>query len=742
MKKSAPPALLAVLAAASVFAKDAPVVIPSAIERPIAEVAPGTVEKMGPDAGTRFLLESDGVTFVDATGHVPASMITIENGATVEDPCGLSVLEFGGDPGSITIHDRGKLSGIGDGFSIAAWIRLTEPMAAETTCGFAEKGKLWSGRESFRLSIRAGAFLTLDSLAFVPETIDAAPVAGASGKRMKAQTSYPSPGNTMNGLNRFPAGKWTHVAFTYDRARRLLRTWVDFGVDREAFNAWHEVASEVIQDDASPLVLFKGATRLRVAQVRFSTLPAELGEVPPARIDVAELPYRDCSYVRFTQTSDNIPLPAEVTVMNISPPAQNAVFRYPLNDRLPHNYLIPPHVYRNVRSDLVVRVFHKGGEVFKAEAPLINPSVSSPAAWRFLRGAPWATGPKHPAWWIDRDNILSHHGTNVFPVGVYFVRTNDFDFVADLGFTMIALRRDTARIPEWKFRQDVKPYYAKAAARGITVVADRSEDDRPGEGFLFTYDEPWGYSLDFIREGYRRQRDARAHPAELPIVIAQNNWQRYRETGLACDILAVDPYCRGASPLRFVYDATRAALREVDGLKPVMTVVDDYGEAFQHSTGDELRTKTYLGVIAGASSVFFYSWDEGATNDTALSSRNMPEVVENCRRLLGELRELNPVLATPNLPNGPAIEPALPRGFFACAKQGPDGRRYLFVASDLFKPATKTLVLPSAAGMTAALLRGPLLAGASSSLAFDAEGKADITLPPQGTGVYCLESMP
>ena len=734
--------LALMLAAASMFAKDAPVGIPSAIERPPAEVAPGTVEKMTPDAGTRFLLESDGIDFIDAAGRIPGPMITVENGKTVEDPCGLSVLEFGGEPGSITIQDQGKLAGIGDGFSIAAWIRLTEPMVEGSSFTFAEKGKRWSGRESFRLSIRAGAFLTLDSLALVPEPIDPAPVAGASEQRMKTKTSYPSPGNTMNGLNRFPAGKWTHIAFTYDRARRLLRTWVDSGVDREAFNAWHEVASEVVQDDASPLVLFKGATRLRVAQVRFSTLPVALGDVPPARIDVAELPYRNCSYVRFTQTSDGIPLPAEVTVMNISPPAQNAVFRYPLNDRGPHNYLIPPHVYRNVRSDLVVRVFHKGREVFKAEAPLINPSVSSPASWRFLRGAPWTTGPKHPAWWIDNDNVISRHGTNVFPVGVYFVRTNDFDFVADLGFTMIALRRDTARIPEWKFRQDAEPYYAKAAARGITVVADRSADERPGEGFLFTYDEPWGYSLDFIREGYRHQRNARARSAELPIVIAQNNWQRYRETGLACDILAVDPYCRGAAPLRFVYDATRAALREVDGLKPVMTIVDDYGEAFQHSTGDELRTKTYLGVIAGASSVFFYSWDEGATNDTALSSRNMPSVVENFRSLLGELKALNPVLASPNLAESPAIEPAVPRGFFACAKQGTGGRRYLFIASDLFRPATKTIVYPSAAGKTAALLRGPLLAGASSSLAFNAEGKADITLPPQGTGVYLLESMP
>ena len=742
MKKCISLILLAACAGAVVLAQDVPVNLPSVIERPVATVAPGTVTRMKPDAGTLFMLESDGIDFVDVTGRIPALAIKVENGTIVDDPCGLDVLEFGGTAGSITIEDRGKLAGIGDGFLIAAWIRLTEPVPAGSSFGFAEKGKRWSGRESFRLLIRPGAFLTLDSLALIPESIEPAPVAGASEKRLKAKSAYPTPGNTMNGLNRFAAGKWTHIAFTYDRKRRLLRTWVDFGIDREAFNAWHEVASEVVQDADSPLVLFKGAMRLRVAQLHFSTLPSEIGDVPPARIDVAELPYRECSYVRFTQTSDKLPLPAEVTVMNISTPSQNAVYRYTLNDREPHNYLIPPHIYRNVRSDVVVRVFHKGREVFKADAPLINPAVTSPASWRFLRGAPWTNGPKRPAWWIDEHNTISHHGTNVFPVGIYFVRTNDFDFAADLGFTMIGLREDNRKIPLWEFRRDTAHYYAKAAARGITLFADRSADDRPGEGFIFAFDEPWGYNLEHIREGYRKLRSARARPAELPIVVTQNNWQRYRETGLACDILAVDPYCRGASPLRFVYDATRAAIREVDGLKPVMTIVDDYGEAFQHSTADELRTKTYLGVIAGASAVAYYSWDEGETPDTALSSRNMPEVVENFRWLLAELKKLNPVLASPNLAERPRIEPAVPRGFFTCAKQGAKGRRYLFIASDLFKTETRRVVYPPAAGKTATLAYGPLLEGASANLTFNAEGQADITLPPQGTGIYLLESMP
>ena len=711
--------------------------LPSALEAPLQPRAAGGVEKMAADSDTLFLLEADGSGFADTAGRIPASAIQVANGEMADDPCGLTVLRFGEKPGSITVQDSGKLS-FADGLTIEAWVFLEAPMQEKQKFGFAEKAhKKWDKR-AFSLTLDPGHVLTLGHLCFVGEEIQAAPVAGREKRPLSPVEFYPGRCNTMNGLNAFPAGKWTHLAFTYDRAHRLLRTWVDFGVDREALNAWYEVASEIVDDDAEPVTLFKGATNIRIAQIRFSRSARQVGAVPPVKMHVSELPYRGCRYVTLIQTSDDLPLPAEVTVMNIRPPVLNAVHRFVLNDREVHRYPIPEHVWACAESELVVRIFHKGREVFRQDSHLINASAASPASWRFLRGAAWTNGPKHPDWWIEENNVISHFGTNVFPIGIYHVTTNDFDFVADLGFTMIGLRKPDSKLSEHTWRQAQEPYYAKAAARGVTLFAHSDVDDRPGEGFIYAFDEPWGYSLEPIRRRYQALRSSREHPADLPIVATQNNWQRYRETALAADILAVDPYCRGRMPLRFVYDATRAALRETDALKPVMTIVDSYGSERMRPSYEELRTMSYLAVIGGASALSFYAWDDGIEKGKSTNTREMPESVENYRRLLPELKAMTPALAAPNMAGGPVFEPAAPRGFFACAKAGADRTLYIIAASDLYSAGARRMAFPAAAGKTAKLLYGPAGPGASERLAFDAAGKAEITLPALGTAVYVV----
>lgn len=712
------------------------VALPPPLEAPRASSLPGRVDKLAPDEDTRFLLESDGIDFHDAAGRIPAAAIQVVNGEMVDDPCGLSVLRFGEKPGSITVKDDGRID-FAEGLTIEAWVFLEAPMLEKQTFGFAEKPHRQWDRHAFALTLVPGHFLTLGHLGFVGEKIDGAPVPGREHRPLKPVEWYPGRGNTMNGLNAFPAGKWTHLAFTYDRGRRLLRTWVDGGLDRQAFNPWYEVASELVDDDHEPVILLKGATNLRVAQIRLSRATREIGPVPPVKIHVAELPYRNCHYVTLIPTAAQLPLPLEVTVMNIRPPVLNAVNRFVLNDRVMHHYPIPAHVWACSESELAVRLFHQGREIFRHDSYLMNAKMDNPSTWRFLRGGPWGVGPQRPAWWIDEDNRITHHGTNVFPLGIYHVTTNDFELVASLGFTMIGLRKDDgSKLSNQAWYQVKEPYYAKAAALGVTLFADDNVIDRPGEGFIYAFDEPWGFSLEPIRRRYQALRSARERPAELPVVATQNNWQRYRETGLACDILAVDPYCRGRMPLRFVHDATHAARRETDFLKPVLTIVDSYGSERMRPSFDELRTMSYLGVIGGASALSYYAWDDGVVDDIPTNTRDLPEHVANFRRLLAELRELTPILAMPNLAEAPAFEPAAPRGFFACAKQGPDRRLYLIVASDLYQSETRTLRCAALAGQTAVLTHGPATAGASETLVFDADGRTTVTLPALGTAVF------
>lgn len=730
--------MLCVLSPASAATTGLPEIAPNVEQPQDGKPAAVALERIRADKTTLLLLEPGVTDMEDASGHIPKHDIKVENGEIVEDKVAGSALRFGEKPGSVTIEDKGRL-GFSDGVTVEAWVFLEEPVG-EKPFGLAEKAGKGMESASFGISLCKGNRLTLDYVGLKGEMPDYTPEEGVHVWKVTPEgRPYPGRCNTMNGLCLFPAGKWTHVAFTFDRPRHLLRTWVDFGVDREAFNAWREVAADLVDDDDVPLVLFKGATNMRVAQLHVASSAKTIGNAPPVRIYLSELAYRGYSYVHVVQTSDDLPLPCEVLVGNMSPPGMNAVNRYVLNDREPHNYLVPVHIYKNVTSTLVVRFLHQGREIHRYETLLCNPSAEGPANWRFLRGAPWQSGPKHPDWWIDGGNVIRHHGKPVFPIALSHVRTNAFELVSQLGFDMVGPAKDNLKDPTWKWRQALAPSFRRADELGITLTVDECEEDRPAQGMLYAFDEPWGYSFEPMRQRYRNLRSARERPAELPVSGAQNNWQRYRETAACTDVFAIDPYCRGDTPLRFVYDATRAAVRETDGLKPIETMIGNYGPADERPDYDELRTMSYLAVIGGASMLGYYAWDDGPEPAGPSDSALMPQVVADYRRLLAELHSLDWALTVPNAKPHPTIEPSMPRGFFACAKRERGGteRTCLIVASDLYRTTTRTLVYPPAAGRKVALLFGPGRDGGfTRELEFDPAGRAQVTIPPLCTLVF------
>ena len=716
--------------------------MPFSVEQPLTEPPPCQgLARIQADKATLLLLEPDVMDLVDASGHIPQADIKVENGEIADDPVAGAVLRFGGNPGSVTISDKGRLAFL-DGATVEAWVFLEEDVG-DKPFGLAEKAAPKGDRATFGLSLHKGNRLTLDYVCLNGEVADYTDEEGVHVRKATPEGRlYPGRCNTMNGLSLFPAGKWTHVAFTYDRPRHLIRTWVDFGIDREAFNGWREVATELMDDDDVPLVLFKGATNLRVAQVHVASAAKKIGIAPPVLVHATELAYRGYGYIHVVQTSDDLPLPCEVLVGNLDPPSQNAVNRYVINDREPHNFLIPPHRYRNVTSELVVRFLHKGREIHRYETLICNPSAEGPANWRFLRGAPWTSGPLHPDWWLGDDNVIRYKEKPVFPLATGHVRTNGFELVASLGFTTFGLSKDVGKIQNWQWLKHIEPYFARAAELGVTLTVGECIEDRPAQGFLYAFDEPWGYSFAPKRQRYRNLRAARERPADLPVSGSQNNWQRYRETAACTDVFVIDPYCYGDTMMRFVYDATRAAVRETDGLKPIETIVANYGEAADRPDYDELRTMSYRAVVGGANMLAYYAWDEGDEPGGPQDTSLMPQAIDDYRRLLSELRSLEWALSVPNTEPGPAIEPARPRGFFACAKKarGNDPRTCLIIASDLYRTTTRTIVFPPAAGKKAVLLFGPGREGElTRELVFDGEGRAQVTIPPLSTLVFEYE---
>lgn len=531
---------------------------------------------------------------------------------------------------------------------------------------------------------------------------------------------------------KFPAQRWTHVAFTYDPAYRTLRTWVDFGIDREGFNPWHELADEIV-NDGGDLVLFWNSPGVKVAQIHIAGKALEIGRTPPARFFVTENAYREAGYVRLAPVSDAFPVPCEVAVRNNGNEA-----RYKMTSRAPANFPIPSAGVLNEQTELLVRVLVEGREFCRHETVVLNPSVKDVNVWRRLRGDREAPD-GHPEWWLNDDNTFSWKGEPFFPLGLYHVRTNAFDLVCDLGFNILDLVRDTSTnaVPAWN--REHEKFFAKAVERGVMLNPRSCVAGREGQSLMICFDEPWGYTFEPMRQAFMDLRDARTRAAELPLTGAMNNLMRFREMGMVTDVMSLDPYCRGGTPFRYIYDATRMAVRETDGLKPVFPVLANYGSARYRPDFDELRTASYLAIIGGANGLCYYAWDDSDAPGGPQDTTTMPDQIENFRRLFAEFKALNAVLTVPNMKDGPVVADDEPRGVFVCAKREREkaGRVYVFVASDLYRTATRTLRFPLMAGRTATLVYGPGRSGTrSENLVFDATGTATVTLPPLSTLVF------
>jgi len=699
---------------------------------------PQRVERLKATSATRLFLKVKDGAFCDVSTSAAKPVVS---GATVfRDETMGDVLRFAPDAqkSGITVPNIPGVT-FKDGVTIEALVYLEGPVKK---CSFAEKyEKPWTG-SPFKLHLERS--LTLFSLSFKGEPIDFAEFEGMHKWKLRPDGGYPGEGNRMHGWHSIATGRWTHVAFTYNAKNQHLATWVNRGIDREAFNPWREQFPTLSHQDKAPFRFFTGAAGLRVAEIRVAEKGEEIGFSAPLRIYPTELAYRGYSYIHVEPVTETLPLPVEIVVENQAPGSgAKKVVSYVLNDLKPHNYRIPTAEFLNTTSELVVRLLKDGRELWKYETLLCNPWAGSPMSYRMIRGEPLSGAwPKHSDWWIQEDNTITYKGKPVFPIMTSHVQTNDLDKVFDLGFNMV----DVARPPKMgtfdtSWRKVIDDCCAKAAARGKWIQVGSDKPDRPGEGYLYAFDEPHGYSFAPMLATYRALRAARSRSAELPVTGGQNNWQRYRETGMVTDILAVDPYWRGRSPLRSLYDAVKCAIRDTDGLKPITLDVGSYGPRSARPNYDELRTQSYMGVVAGCRSLYYYSWDEGPGQNTA----EMPDVCADYKRLFDEFKRFDGALTVPNAEPCPTIAEGPRQGFFACVKnvrvpaKAKRKPAYLFVVSDLYRLSERTLVYPPAAGKKAKLASGSDLPGCSKEIVFDAEGKGKLTLPPLGCGVYEFE---
>ena len=691
-----------------------------------------------PDKNTDLLIGVKGGKVVDLSGRVATEKIRATGVEIVPDARFGEVMRFTGDKrGGIVVPDEGKI-GFGRGFTVEGWIFLEREVTNDMSfaCKYGKDWQKWSFSTSLEKDSRFGVGL----LGFEGEPIDFTEDEKKHQWGFRPDKGYGGRGGCSHGHTRIPVGEWVHVAYSYDASRSLHRLWVNGSVDREFFRR-HTLTRKVCDEDDAPVRLFSKADGIKVAQVRLSPMARDLGVTAPVRVFIHENAWRDEGYVHVQPVRDDLPVPVEIEVMNVHIPFFTLAERATLSSATaPINVPIPKCKFPCLKSTLVVKVRKDGREIWRHETFIRNPKPETGGMSKFYSGkGPW-DGRERPDWRIEADNTFTYKKQPIFPLMIYAGRPDCFDELADIGFNMISMRPPKG-VKKWEWPAMKEPFFARAAEKGVTLTADGDVPGRPAQGFDFLMDEPYDYTFETFRDRFMDARNGRRHATTLPLVATQNNQTRYRETSMACDILAPDPYTKGREPMRGIYDAIRAACEDVDHLKPVMCIVGNYGTAKYRPDPEELRTMCYLAIAAGSTALGFYSWDDGDVPGGPMDTSKMPDQIAAYRRLFKEFKELEPALTTANV-GIPEIVPREPRGFFPCVKKGRDKRIYLFVASDLYRSATRTLVIPSAAGRTAKLLFAPWREGklaAKPSLVFNAKGAAEVALPPVSSAVYVFE---
>ncbi len=699
-------------------------------------------KRLRSDTQTSFLVEAKGGKIIDASGRIANEALVIKDVAVEKDSVFGEVMVPQGGKCAVIVPDLGKISFKG-GATIEAWVMLL-PGRTKNVQLANKDGKTWQQR-TFELHFTKSNRLSVDHYATKDEPIDFTEDELKHHWGFRPDNSFGGLHFGTNGNTPMSTGVWTHVAWTYDEKRALVRTWIDGSIDREFFEREPMVSHELADVDASPVALFSGAMGIKVAQVRLSEGARLLGITPPVRTFIHESPYwKKGGYVHIKPVNDRLPLPVEIEVMNIHMPFMSKVNRVTLTSATQAvNVPIPKHTFANVRSDLVIKLKKNGRELWRQEAIIGNPSPCTIEMADFYAGkTPYPAKQSLLEWKIAEDNTFLYKGKPILPLHLYFVRPPHWELVTELGFNMFSFRGDSGAKP-WQTAAMVAPFYEKAAAKGVTVTTLSDQPGRLGQGFIFAFDEPYGYTFEKLRQTYLDYRSSRSKSTLLPVYSSQNNQTRYRETSMCCDILGPDPYNKGRTPLRNIYDAICGAVLQVDDRKPIMCVIGNYGTDKYRPDPEELRTMCYLAFEAGARALSFYSWDEGDKPGGPMDTTLKPGQIEAYRKLFKEFKVLKPALTMPNVKNAVRVEPLQPRGFFPCVKKGRDKKVYLIVSSDLYRSTTKTIVMPKAAGKKAKLLFGPWRTGmkaeASQRLVFGADGKAQLTLPPVSSAVYVFE---
>ncbi len=368
--------------------------------------------------------------------------------------------------------------------------------------------------------------------------------------------------------------------------------------------------------------------------------------------------------------------------------------------------------------------------------------------------APFKIVPVRPGQvFIDQDSVILDEGKPFFPIGLYHAHLFQYDEWKDLGINFLQLWAW-----DWHDQYKVIP---EARAAGIRVVYE----DRFWGNILKEHGKPWLKQFSFETDAEFRAKieNIRDDPSQFvamwylsdeavasmtPHVMRARDYMYgldedhptfnlstgNTEIGKAGDVLGIDRYAVYFSnrvPLTNVGEFMDAARRGVDYRKPVIAVIQSFGEkTTSDEKPEEVRTMSYVALTRGIQGIMWYCWKEtgdwkGQNSHGAQGAGWHPETAAMLKELIAEIKVFAPALLEPNARMMKSSDGRVQAILAGSEKTG----RFLVYVNSEYDPADVTLFVPELQGATLE----PLFDGPAGSVV---DGKLTLKLPPLATGVY------
>jgi hypothetical protein len=277
----------------------------------------------------------------------------------------------------------------------------------------------------------------------------------------------------------------------------------------------------------------------------------------------------------------------------------------------------------------------------------------------------------------------------------------------------------------------------RAAATGLeafTSCMARELGRLPGFAGWYTADEQRASAAENVFAQYKALREAA--PAGVTF-IAQNAPRELVMWRDVTDVLGVDPYPiynipeGRPSPLEMVTDWVERAQEAVQRSRPVWAVIQyfQFGSKGHWPTYDELRTMSYMAIVAGAKGLFYWSYGARGlawVKDPVLKADLWQRLVKVAK----EIKSLEPALLAPDAPD--VIASQMPQGTIRLLAKRQGGVRLVIAVNNSNQTTAATIRLAQA-GSRATVV------GEGRSILLESGVTVSDVFPPYATHVYSIE---